>query len=155
MPIVIFVIVSVIFMAFYLHDRSRVRNILDYGADIGGLYARWECSQYGDKIYFEKIKEQPPFFRLTGRLDRENRMLREWVREKLHRNFYLSYSEEPEITITHQTVLIRMPVRLILPVKQVIPYFKRKRYFEEARAAVHNPAEFVRIYDTLGELIQK
>lgn len=155
MPLIIFVILALIFLIFYLCDRIKIQNILHEGLEKAVLQVKRPGSFDGEEIYFEHINDRGPLFFLTGSLEQEREELEGFLSAGLERGFYLAGPGILEIMLDHQRAGAEIVIRPNIPIPQVKKYFKRVPLIVKAQIGIHNPAEFVRIYTVLGEVVGK
>lgn len=86
-----------------------------------------------------------PFFNLTGNLEKEEDRLRNYMTSRLKRKFYVVEIADAEVRMDHFSVEIEVQIRL------------RSGYSltYTSKAAVHNPAEFVRGINILESFVKK
>lgn len=135
MPIIIVVIAALIYMSMYMHDKNRVKVVLDQEI-IEGNYT----IKYGTGI--EDINNQGIFFPLFGNFQDKEKFMKEKVKENLRKGMFLGKAEDIFVEADYNKINIQVLVTM-----DISMFGTNKDFIVKTTGRVYHPAEFVRKID--------
>ena len=96
MPIVIFVIVSIIYISFYLHDYNRMYCVTDRVLHKAVLSVKHESDIETGKLNYDEIKKQGVFYQMLGISDTREEDIEGYLMKKLSDGFFATRITERE-----------------------------------------------------------
>lgn len=153
-PIILFVIISLIYIGFYMHDKVYIKAVIDQAAMKEGMFVKHESEFSNGKIAFEEINKRNIFDSLFGDLSSQKNVLESYLDIKLSRGMFIGVIKEIETEVTHSVIEIRVNVDMDIPFSLVREYFTGKStdISVSSKVPIHNPAEYARlievVYDT-------
>ncbi len=157
MPIVIFAVFAVIYLAFYLHDYCILQGAVDRTVRKADFYSNQVSDMEMGEIYYEAINSRGVFYPIFGDSSDMEGQMRRVLKQGLEGRLFLY-----DVVSTHAEA-DQYKIELILSAKRKInlPIFgKVFRSFEAVSitggCSIHRPAETVRfmevIMDTASEI---
>lgn len=152
-PIVFFVLLAVIYMCFYRVDKNNVRIIIDQAAEEQAV-----CMKEQIKLGMEKdeqvLSEHMLFYFLQDTLDAEED-LQEQVKEQLMDRLMMGTVERVAVEVSYTKVTVIATISINIGISQIKEFFTGTplQYQTSIVIPVHNPSEFARIYDSMGEVL--
>ena len=129
-PIIIFVVFSLIYFTFYLHDRVRLEAILERGFTTKS----WEFNSSSE--------------------EREQEILN-YLEQELNRGFFFFKKEACFCEIDGFFISIRAEMKYQLSLTPIYDFWNRKKNVVlERKKLLHNPQEVKRVYEGLQFIIE-
>ena len=148
MPIVIFVIVSIIYITIYLHDYNRI--ILLQIVSIRQFNVKHESDIETGKLYYDEIKRQGVFYQILGISDIKEKDIEEYLTKKLTEGLFATNITEVEVKGSRFKITITVKGKLKIPIKGLSHISALNRgLFIQVRGQVHNPADYIRISEVI------
>jgi len=145
MPIVIFTIFALIYLAFYLHDMCRIQGIVDMTLHKVGITVKHEANIVTGDISYEDISERGVFYLILGNTEEEENQIQQYLQQGLSKGLFLTKISSVYVDLGKfkLTAKVEAETKVSLPgVKYLFdPLFSRKVTGEYP---VHNPVESIR-----------
>jgi len=145
MPIVIFTIFALIYLAFYLHDMCRIQGIVDMTLHKVGITVKHEANIVTGDISYEDISERGVFYLILGNTEEEENQIQQYLQQGLSKGLFLTKISSVYVDLGKfkLTAKVEAETKVSLPgVKYLFdPLFSRKITGEYP---VHNPVESIR-----------
>lgn len=145
MPIVIFTIVALIYLAFYLHDYCRIQGTLDNTLLKASFHMKHEADFTTGEVTYEEINDRGVFYLILGSTTEDKSRLTTYLQDKLKNSLFLLKitSIDADVGKLSSTVSIEASSHIVLPYFQKL--FGRYSHVRIVNSAsMHNPAETVR-----------
>lgn len=157
LPIVIFAIFAVIYLAFYLHDYCILQNAIDMTSHKASLYANQVSNMEENEIYYEAINSRGVFYQLIGDTSPVKQQILENLKKELGKRMFLyrSVSIQAEVNPYNITISLKAKAKISLPIFGRI-FQAMENTTMVTKTSVHRPAETIRgmevIMSTAAEL---
>lgn len=151
-PIVIFTIVSFLYLGFFLHDRSILRAITDEAVHKATVMFKQEVSLQTGEIKYERIGDRDIFHSIFGNRLKEEKDLNQYLSERFKGKLllYRINSMDAVVTNTNITVKVEAKAKVEFPfLRRLMGSFQSIVIVEEG--SHHNPAEMVRLSEVILE----
>ncbi len=157
LPIVIFAIFSIIYLAFYLHDYCILQNAMDMTVHKASLYANQVSDMEENEIYYEAINSRGVFYQIAGDMSPVKQQILVKLKKELEKGMFLYESISIQVEVNHYSIKISLQAKR----KINLPIFGRIFKAMESTAivtknSIHRPAETIRgmevIMSTAAEL---
>lgn len=150
LPMIIFIIYSMVFLSFYLHDRSRMEGVVDEVLHKGALSAKHEADIVTGRVDYENIGNRGVFYLLTGDTERQEKELSDYLQEISEQGFFLTEITDIRVEVRKLTIKITLEGEFEVPMKGILDFFHPNRKITvEAERGIHDPAEFIRISEVV------
>lgn len=157
-PIVLFVIMSLIYMSFYLHDTTLIKSIIDEAAVKESMVFRHPSNFVTGEIDYDEINGRSITYSVFGDLTDEKEVLEKYLLERLNHGLYIVDVKQINIDVNHSKTEIKVEVNMEIPLKQVREFFGGTSIGKNIKsvAPMYYPAEYARrvevIYDTSSKI---
>lgn len=147
-PIVFFVLLAVIYMCFYQVDKNNAGTIVHQAAE------ELAVSIKEQKMDEKQLKEHNLFYFLKTPTDMQ-KQAKILAEEQLTKKLMMGNVENVSVEAGYTKVVVSATVSMNIGISQIKEYFTGTplQYKTSITVPVHNPSEFARIYDAMGELL--
>ncbi|ROR23668.1 TadE-like protein [Mobilisporobacter senegalensis] len=154
-PIIIFVIIALIYMGFYLHDKSRIQAILNANIIQAGLMVKHEWNGAGDEIDYINIDNRGIYFPVIGDTKQEREEIGRILEEQLSINLYIAEINDIVVDADHSNIAVRVEVDMNISILKVKEFFTGSgtNFTILSKGRVHYPAEFIRQFDVVEGIV--
>jgi len=153
-PIVLFIIFALMYLAFNLHDRVRMETVLEKALGKGDYVVAQRSDTDGGAIDYDSLNEKNNwgYFRSGNKQQEEE--IRKYIEEELEKGFFILEKEKilcetdgfaVKIEIMMRQKVTLNPVKALLGEEEMIRLKRVKN--------IHNPEEIIRIFEGLEMVI--
>jgi hypothetical protein len=145
MPIVIFSIFTMIYLAFYLHDMNRIQGMLDQTLYKASTYLKHEADLDSGEVYYQKIGDRGVFYLLAGNTEENEREIQKYLQKKLSYGLFITHiaGVKVEIGESKVTTVVEADSKVtMIVVKKIFDPFSHS--VMKGEAEIHNPVETIR-----------
>lgn len=158
MPIVIFSIFTMIYLAFYLHDRNRIQGMLDQTLYKASTYLKHEADLASGEVSYQNIGDRGVFYLLGGNTEENEREIQKYLQQELSYGLFITHISEVKIEVGEFKVTALVEADSTVTLLVVKKLFDPLSHSEmKGEVEIHNPSETIRrlevILDT-GEKIK-
>ncbi|MDF2943161.1 MAG: putative rane protein [Herbinix sp.] len=157
MPIIIFTILALIYLAFYLHDMCRIHGVVDKTLHKAGVLLKHETDIATGEVSYEMINERGIFYLVVGNTEKEEEQILKYLQQELLKGLFLSriVSVNVKVDKFKLETTVEAETKVTLPgIKYLFNSFSNTKITGEY--PVHDPAESIRraevILDTGSEI---
>lgn len=149
-PIVCFVLLAVMYMGFYQVDKSNVGTIVHQAAEEQAVCMK-ELVEFEEKKSFSKHQL---FYFLQSTVETENKRKGQ-VEEELFDKLMMGTVESVSVEADYTKVTVSATISMNIGISRIKEFFTGTplQYSTSVTVPVHNPSEFARIYDAMGEML--
>ncbi len=151
-PAIFCTIFTLIYLAFYLHDKSKMQSIIDEALYKAGLSIKYEADINCAEIKIEQLMEKSIFSVITGYGEEEEIEIKEYLEDKLSKRFFLLKVSSIEVIVRRTNISIEVGAKAenMLPLLnyllQPITHLNINNSF-----SIHDPAETIRGVEVILE----
>ena len=151
-PMIFFIILAILNMAFYFCDMCKVQGVLDQYAKRQAVCTKEHRSLEKERDY-EKIADTGIFWCMADTSQAEAE-LKAAVKEKIEEKSLVSKVEKVETQVTAQKVFVKVKIKCPLWIGNIKEWVSgvSLEYTLATEIMVHDPAEFVRVYTQLEQI---
>ncbi len=151
-PMIFFIILAILNMAFYFCDMCKVQGVLDQYAKRQAVCTKEHRSLEKERDY-EKIADTGIFWCMADNSQAEAE-LKAAVKEKIEEKSLVSKVEKVETQVTAQKVFVKVKIKCPLWIGNIKEWVSGVplEYTLATEIMVHDPAEFVRVYTQLEQI---
>lgn len=155
MPVILFIVIALCYMAFYMHDKIRIQSILDSALLKEGMYLKHESEFATGKILYEQLGERGigQYIFIQEKENKEE--MEEYLRAQLKDGLYITHIKSIEIMIEPLEVEAVIYADIRFPFHKIRSYFsgKGKQMVISNKVQSYHPAEFVWGYTALNQVL--
>lgn len=156
-PIVIFVVIGVLYLAFYLHDKVKIQGLIDEASLKAKAYVRNETDINTGLIDYETYNKRGIFYPLRNDLDHKEEKMKEYLEGKLSSGLFIADLDAVEVILGYSDIDIEVSVDMDIPFFDVRQYFTGSGFSLRLKNTVpiQNPMEFIRIFSIFTAVASK
>lgn len=152
MPIVLFIIVSIIYLSFYLHDFCRMRGITDGVIHKAALNLKHEADIETGRVNYDDINKG-----LASRIfegsDVKEKEIEDYINRLLSKGLISTKITKVNVTKSILNLTIRVEGGFELPLRGLLWIFPfNNTLVVEAKSAYHYPADSVRMSEVILDI---
>ncbi|MHB8129870.1 MAG: TadE family protein [Mobilitalea sp.] len=145
LPIVIFTIFALIYLAFYLHDRSRIQGMVDKTLHKAGFTVKHEADIATGEISYDRINDRGVFYLAVGSTEMEEKQIQKYLQQELADKLFLSKIKSVKVEVGKFKITITVETNTKVSLPGIKYLFDQFSYTEiEGEYPVHNPTETIR-----------
>ncbi len=150
LPMIVFLICSLIVLAFYLHDRNRMEGLLDEVLMKGALATKHEADVRTGRVEYENIRKRGVLYLLIGDTKQQEQELQEYLRELSDQGFFLTEITDIRVEVSKLKMKITLEGIFEVPLRGILEFFRPDRRMRmAAERRIHDPAEFIRVSEVV------
>lgn len=156
-PLVVFLMFSLIYLSFYLHDLCKIQDIINQVSHRAALMVKHDTDIASGEIAYEEINQRGVFYFLLGHTEDDEAQIRDYLRSKLSKGLFIVKIKQVEIKLTKRKLVVEIDASPSVSIKGFPEFFSflRDRTLKQ-EYRIHNPAETLRkaevILDTGSKL---
>lgn len=151
MPLVILVIAALIYMAMYMHDKNRIKAVLDKTSIEGSLMIKHETDKESSSIEYQNIDNRGIFFPIMGSCREEEERIESKLKEQLNRGMFLGEIKDIAVEMSHTKIKIKVKINMDISLFRVKEFFQNSgtEIIINSTGYVYYPAEFIRKFNAI------
>lgn len=150
MPIVIFTIFAVIYLAFYLRDYCILQNAIDMTALKASFYANQPSDMAEDEIYYDAINSRGVFYQLVGDLSPVKQQILSVLNKELENSMFLYDRISIQVEVDHYNIKISLNAKRNINLPIIGKVFNRMESTDlVSNYPIHRPAETIRSMEVI------
>lgn len=155
-PMVLFIIFSIIYLCFYMHDKVKIEGVINNTLLRGRNLVKYEIDMDSSKQNITKYLNNNRVINENDNLYKE-KMIKEHLQKELEKGLFIANTTKVETKITGNEVTV------IVNGYMEIPFIEFRRYFEnggltfniEHNIKIHQTMSDIRLLDLGIDLITK
>ncbi len=150
MPIVIYTIIVIIYLAFYLHDYCILQNAIDMTGLKASFYANQNSDMGENEIHYEAINSRGVFYQLVGDTSSVKQQVLHTLKRELENRMFLYDRISIQAEVDHKNIKVSLNAKrnIKLPI-----FSKIFRSMENTNIStsypIHRPAETIRSMEVI------
>lgn len=155
MPIIVIVIMALLYMGFYMHDKSRIQAIINSNLIRAGLIIKHELLIKGNEIDYINLDSRGIYYPILGDIKQEKERIINNLNDQFASNLYLAQIEDINVELDHFNINIEVVVLMDISILKVKELFTGSgtNITISSNGRVHYPAEAVRKFDVMEGMI--
>lgn len=151
MPIVLFVIIALCYMAFYQHDKVRIQSVINNAVLEENLCISHNAELETGQISYESLGERSIFYIIQDHKE-EAALLKESLQRQMQSGLFIARVEEIQTQVNGGHIQVEVSCKVQFPFQAVVDYFSGETKMKNRVEIIpHNPAEFVRGYTSIED----
>jgi hypothetical protein len=150
MPLIVFIIFALLYLTFFLHDKSRIQNAVDKTLHKAALTVKHEADISSGEVYYEDINNRGVFYLPFGSTEEEENKIWDYVSRELQNGLLIA--DISNIKVNAGKFKIQITVEADMPVslpgiRQFLKNLSRIKIVESSQ--IHNPTEQIRVSEVI------
>lgn len=152
-PIVLFVLLAVVYMCFYQVDKNNAGIIVHQVAEELAVCMK-EQVELGKEKDDKSLTGHKLFYFLQSTSDVENKQKKQ-MKEQLSDKLMMGTVEGVSVEVGYTKVTVSATISINIGISRIKEFFTGipLQYKTSIAVPVHNPSEFARVYDAMGEML--
>lgn len=149
-PIIFFAILTMLYLAFYLHDMCRIHDVMDQTLHRAGMSLKHETDFATGAIHYDEINHRGVLYLPFGSTEEEEIQIEQYLNKELKKGLFLTKIININVAVGKWTIgmTVESESKVSLPAakKYLEPYLHKviqKKY------PIHNPTEVIRISEVV------
>lgn len=157
MPIVLFVIIGVLYLGFYLHDKARVHSIMNDALTNSRSLIQYEAGMNTGSIDYVAYRDRDIWYPYFNDFKEKEASIIAYVTNQFEKGLFLTKLEDAEVTIDTFNITINASIRMEFPFVEIQKLLVNGSqedtvfYTNNTRSS----AEFIRTYNTFLGVAEK
>lgn len=153
-PIILFIIVSFIYLSFYLHDKYRIEEVLNISILKALEYNQTETNMVTGYIDYEGYIEQGILYRFKSR-EKKEESVENYLYTYLNDRLIITKVEEITVAITDKELKISAKGYVNIPdFSGLFGDEYNLTFHKDEKNTIHS-REFIRLFDVLGGVAEQ
>lgn len=156
LPIVLLVIMTLIYFAFFLHDRNRMQVIADKALHKATMSVKHLSDVRTGEVDYQQLNERGVSYWVAGATEGEELQREKYLEEEYKKGFFCTEVTGVKVTIGRQRITVFAEGRIHIPISGLMKYFRfPKSMTITVEGSIHNPAELIRSCSVILETGQR
>jgi|GEM_PF-611089 len=150
MPMIIYLLFSLFYLTFYLHDINRVHGYMDKILYQTSLLAKHESDIMSGEITYTKINQRGIFYFITGDTEMLEDDIRKYITEELSDGLFIMQVIDSQVKVDRHKLEAKIKIQTKMPRKGILTFFQpSKQTVIEKKYIVHDPADTIRMSEVI------
>lgn len=157
LPGIFFVIIGLIYLGFYMHDKIRLQVITNETLIKGKAFIRNEAILNSGSIVYEDYYERGILYCLNNDLKDKEEKIKTYIRTRLERGFFITSIKKINVTASQSELSVEIIAQMKFPFLGIQQFFldSGTTVLVENKIQIQNTAEFIRIFDVFLGVTEK
>lgn len=156
-PCVFFVIIGLLYLSFYLHDKVRIQSDIDETIIKATRLIKNEADMTTGMIDYEKYNNRGIFYFLNNNLEEIQQTIKNYLKQQLKSGLFIATVQKIKVTCNQNQIDIEVSAKMNIPFLAVREYFTGSGLVVQINTSseLQNPVEFIRIFDVYSEVANR
>lgn len=150
MPMLFYLMFSLFYLSFYLHDINRIQGYLDKMLNRTSILIKHEADIKSGEIIYSKINQRGILYNIVGKSEVLEDDIRSYITEELSDGLFMMQITDIQVKIEKYRIEAKVKIRTRMPIKGVLSFFKpRQQKVIEEQVTIHDPADTIRMSEVI------
>jgi hypothetical protein len=150
MPLVVFIIFALLYLAFFLHDKSRIQSVVDKSLHKAALTVKHEADISSGTVYYEDINDRGVFYLPFGSTEEEKYKIWDYVSRELQSGLLTAIITNIKVNVGKFNIQITVEADMPVSLPGIRQFLKTLSKIKVAESSqIHNPAEQIRVSEVI------
>lgn len=155
-PLVLYIIISLIYLGFYLHDIGKVQAIVDECQFRSKGYIAKEVDLTTGSISYSNYMGRSIFYPIDNNFKSKEGQIKNYINTKSKDKLFISSISNIEAKVSPYSIKLKVVLNFKFPFKSLETFFRgSEKSIIESREKLHNPTDFLRGFQVSYDLIEK
>ncbi|QHQ60242.1 hypothetical protein Ana3638_05160 [Anaerocolumna sedimenticola] len=156
-PTILFIITSLIYLGFYLHDQDKLEAILDEYLIKGRDFIQYEADMQTGVINYDKYYKRGLLYSLEDNLKEKEQKICNDIQLQLTNGLFIAKVNSINVEASHTHINLQIKAEMGLPFIGLMPLFAESgtSITAQNKVPIENNAEFIRIFDIFFSVADK
>lgn len=154
-PFIFFVIFALFIMCFFLQDRVFMKGVLNCYCEREGRFVSMGVNPESNMVEYGKYFDRNILYPLCSDFSKEEKRFKQSIYAILNSKLKVCNIKKIKVQIDGFSVKVEVWYTLSVPLEPIRKYFNQegKQLKLDAVKIIYHPAEFIRIYDAIGDIL--
>lgn len=159
LPIILFIIIGLLYLGFYLHDKVKVQSVIDDTATRGRELIQFETDLETGLIDYSSHQNRSflyPYF--TDFKEKENKnKINTYLMKQLNTGLFITKVDSVAVSASSNMIHILVGGHMDIPFREVKQLFTNGGlpFTNENKIEIHHSVEFIRIFEVFSGAAEK
>ncbi len=156
-PTILFIIISLIYLGFYLHDQDKLEAIVDECLIKGRDLIQYEADMQTGVINYDEYYKRGLLYSLEDNLKEKEQKISNYIQLQLNSGLFIAKVKSINVEASHTHINLQIKAEMGLPFIGLMPLFAKSGTSVTAqnKVPIENNAEFIRIFDIFFSVADK
>jgi hypothetical protein len=156
-PIVLFVIVGLIYLGFYMHDKDKIEAVINETLIKGRNLLQNETDMNTGLIDYEAYYKRGILYSLEDNLQEKKEEIYNYIQTQLGKGLFIADINAIDVNVSHTQISIEVKAEMKLPFLGIRPFFAGSgtSVIEKTAVPIQNNTEFIRIFNIFSSVAGK
>ncbi|BCN32930.1 hypothetical protein [Anaeromicropila herbilytica] len=157
MIIVLSVIFALIYLTFYLSDKSRIQGILDLSVVKISEMMKADANIVTGEVNYDNILDRDWVGDLFAGKKRDADIGESYLKQQLKNGLILAEIKSTNVTVSNNEIEVNVVADMNIPLEDVREFFTKEnqKVSLSSKGSIHNPAEFIRLSEVSLKTVNK
>lgn len=157
LPTVLFIIIGLIYLGFYLHDRNKIQLVINESLINARNYVQNETDVITGTIDYTTLIGRNILYSLEVNFEDKETIIYNYISNKLRGRLFIAAPESVTINITHYNINIQVISFMEFPFLGIKKLFTSSgiKIVQTNKSEIHYTTEFIRIFDVFSGVLDQ
>jgi len=157
LPIILFIIIGLLYLGFYLHDMVKIQSKLDETSLKGREFIQYETDLYTGLVHYSSYRERTFLYPYFVDFSEKENTLTTYLRKQFDAGLFITKIDFTKVSVASNKISLLVQGHIEIPFQEVIQLLFPTGIDlqKESQVEIHNPVEFIRIFDVFSGALEK
>ena len=157
LPIILFIIIGLMYLGFYLHDKVKIQSIINDTSTRGGELIQYEADLETGLIDYDRYQNRSLLYPYFADFSKKEYEIDTYLVERLKRGLFIAKIDSVTVSASSNKIHILVNGHMDIPFREVKQLFTDNglTFSNESTMEIHNTVEFIRIFDVFSGVAEK
>jgi hypothetical protein len=157
MLIVLSIVFALIYLTFYLCDKSKIQSVLDLSVIKISEMLKQNGNIVTGEVAYQNINQRDWVSQILGDKNEDENIGENYIKNKLMKGIIIAKIQSVTVDITYNEVKANVKVKMNMPLDFIKQFFSKEDLNIQFNSvgSIHNPAEYIRVSEVSLDTIEK
>lgn len=157
LPIILFIIIGLLYLGFYLHDKVKIQSIIDDTTTRGRELIQFETDLETGLIDYSNYRNRPFLYPYFADFKEKENKINTYLMKQLSTGLFITKVDSISLSASSKTIHILVNGHMDIPFRQVKQLFTNGglSFSNENKIEIHHSVEFIRIFEVFSGVAEK
>lgn len=156
-PSVLFIIIALIYMGFYMHDKAKINSDINETLLKGKNLVLYEADINTGLIDYDAYLNRGILYSLEGNMEDYKTEISDYINKSLDNGLFIASINQVEVNVTYSSLSVEINASMKFPFLEIKKYFTGTgtQIILDRSLEVNSTPEFIRIFDVFSGVVDK
>jgi hypothetical protein len=156
-PCILIFIIGLLYLGFYMHDKVKLQSVLNNTMVKARALILNEADMNTGLMDYEEYKKRGIFYLLNNNMTSKEEEIKTYFEKEIENGLFISDIKSVHVTASQSKVSIKADAHMEFPLIDIQELFVTSglMFRMEGTFEIHNPMEFIRIFDVFSNTASK